>query len=52
MFLRRCVGIPRGAHLDDRCVDSVGDDVAMGAYETMSAALMLGATWGILPLIA
>ncbi len=35
MFLCRCVGIPRGAHLDDGCDASMGGDVDMGACEVL-----------------
>ena len=36
MFLCRCVGIPRGAHLDYGCDGSMSGDVAMGACEALS----------------
>ena len=52
MFLCRCVGIPHGAHLDDGCVGSVDGDVAMGACEAMSVALMLETPRRIMSLFA
>ena len=42
----RCVGIPRGAQLDDGCVGSVGGVFDVGACEIVSAALMLGSSPG------
>ncbi len=35
MFLCSCVYIPRGAHLGNVCVGSVGGDFAMGACKTL-----------------
>jgi hypothetical protein len=36
LFLRRCVGIPCGDHLDGGCVGSIGGDVDVEAFGILS----------------